>query len=76
MSSCSPAYCLTQRKAGKFVRKLFGETDIEGVLQRLDRLTEDEARVTAAQTLEVVHGLFQNMRVAIDGEWILYLIYR
>jgi hypothetical protein len=40
------------------------------VLQRLDRLTEDEARITAAQTLEVVYGLFQNMRDAVDGEQI------
>jgi hypothetical protein len=54
------------------VRKLFGENDIEGVLQRLDRLTEDEARATAAQTLEVVYGLFQDMRVVIDGNQILF----
>jgi hypothetical protein len=42
--------------------------DIEAVLQRLDRLTGDEARITAAQTLEVVYGLFQNMRDVVDGE--------
>ena len=69
-------YCLVQRNAEKFVKKLFGENDVDAVLQRLDRLTLDEARTMAAQTLEVVYGLFQNMRVAIDGEWILYLIYR
>jgi hypothetical protein len=50
------------------VKKLFGENDVEAVLQRLDRLTQDEARATAAQTLEVVYGLVQNMRVVIDGE--------
>ena len=38
------------------------------VLQRLDRLTQEEARITAAQTLEVVYGLIQNMRVVMDGE--------
>ncbi len=37
---------------------------------RLDRLTQDEGRITAAQTLEVVHGLFQNIGVIIDGEHI------
>jgi hypothetical protein len=52
----------------KFVKKLFGEKDIEPVLQRLNRLTRDEAKLTAAQTLEVVHGLVQNMRVVTDGE--------
>ena len=40
------------------------------VLQRLDRLTQEEARTTAAQTLEVVYGLFQSMRVVIDGKQI------
>ncbi len=38
------------------------------MLQRLDRLTMDEARTTAAQTLEVVYGLTQNMRLVLDGE--------
>ena len=55
------------RNAEKFVKKLFGENEVEAVLQRLDRLTEDEARMTAAQTLEVVYGLVQSMRVIIDG---------
>jgi hypothetical protein len=34
----------------------------------LDRLTEDEARITAVQTLDVVYGLFRNMRDVVDGE--------
>jgi len=52
----------------KFVKKLLGEKDVEAVLQRLDRLTQDEARTTAAQTLEVVYGLVQNMSIVMDGE--------
>ena len=53
----------------KLVKKLFGgEKDVEAVLQRLDRLTLDEARITTAQTFEVVSGLFQDMRVVMDGE--------
>jgi len=52
----------------KFVKKLLGETEVEAVLQRLDRLTQDEARTTAAQTLEVVYGLVKNTRVVMDGE--------
>jgi len=35
---------------------------------RLDRLTEDEARVTAAEILRVIYGLVQNMNVVMDGE--------
>ena len=53
--------------AEKFAKKLLGESDIEAVLQRLDRLTQDEARLTVAHTLEVVHGLFNNIRVVMDG---------
>ena len=52
----------------KFAKKLMGESEVESVLRRLDRLTQEEARMTVAQTLEVVHGLMSNMRVVMDGE--------
>ena len=48
--------------------KLRGEKDIEATIQRLDRLTLDEGRATAAQTLEVVYGLVQQKRVIMSGE--------
>jgi hypothetical protein len=64
--SLTQARCFTQRNAVKFFKK--GEKNVEAVPQRLDRLTQDEARTTAAETLEVVHGLVQNMRVVMDGE--------
>jgi hypothetical protein len=47
---------------------MLGENDIEAVLQRLDRLTLDEARATGAQTLEVVYGLVQHRRIVLEGE--------
>ena len=50
------------------MKKLRGENDIEATLERLKRLTMDEARATTAQTLEVVYGLVRNRRVAMDGE--------
>ena len=52
----------------KLVKELLGENEVEAVLQRLDRLTLNEARTTAAQTLEVVYGLVQNIRVVMDGK--------
>ena len=58
----------TQWNTEKFVKKLFGENEVGAVLQRLDRLTQDEARTTAAQTLRVIYCLVQNMRVVIDGK--------
>lgn len=51
----------------KFGRKLLGENDIMAVLRRLDRLTQEEAQVTVAQTLEVVQGLVSNMKVVMDS---------
>jgi hypothetical protein len=48
---------LSHRNIEKFVKKLFGENDVEVVLQKLDRLTLEEARTTAAQNLEAVYVL-------------------
>jgi hypothetical protein len=59
---------LPQRNVVKFVKNLLGDNEIKAVLQRLDRLTQDEGRTTAVQTLEVVHGLAQDVRVVMDGE--------
>jgi hypothetical protein len=57
--------------AEKFAKKLIGESEVETTLQRLDRLTQDEARMTVAQTLGVVHGLVNNTRVVMEGGEIL-----
>ena len=54
----------------KLVRKFVGEKKMEAMVQRLDRLTQDEARQTVAQILKVVHGLVGNMKVVMDGEQI------
>ena len=52
------------------MKKIRGENEIEAALRRLDRLTSDEGRVTAAQTLEVVYGLVRHRvrGVVLDGE--------
>ena len=49
------------------IRNHFGEKDVEAVLQRLDRLTEDETRTTTAEILKVIHALVQNMNLVIGG---------
>ena len=54
----------------RLVRKLVGEKKMEAMVQRLDRLTQDEARQTVAQILKVVHGLVGNMKVVMGGEYI------
>jgi hypothetical protein len=50
------------------MKEAFGEEDVETVLRRIDRLTQDEARITAAEILNVIHGLVQGMRVVMEGK--------
>jgi hypothetical protein len=59
---------LVQPNAEKFMKKLFGEVEVDALLQRLDRLTQAEARSTATQSLEAVYRLVQNMGVVMDGK--------
>ncbi|KAH9955319.1 hypothetical protein BC827DRAFT_882033 [Russula dissimulans] len=60
---------IKQGRFKKFAKKLLGESDVEAILQRLDRLTQEEARMTVAHTLEVVHGIFDNLKVVMaDGK--------
>ena len=68
MGLLSLVYCLAENNVVKFVKKVVGEKEIEAALQRLDRLTQDEARTAAAETLKVVHSLVQGMREVMDGE--------
>jgi hypothetical protein len=64
---------LTERFSEKYVKKLIGRTDIEDVLKRLDWLTQEEARMAAAEILKVantvdgkVEGIANNM-VSVDN---------
>ena len=57
------AQCVTE----KFTKIILGEREIETVLQRLDRLTQEEARMTVVQTLAVVHGLVGSVKVVMEG---------
>ena len=77
-SKCAVTQLLSMAEcaAEKFAQKLLGESEIEAVLQRLDRLTQDEARMTGAQTLSVVYGLVGSMKVVMEGtEWLHILSY-
>jgi hypothetical protein len=55
------------RGTERFANKLRGEICVAAILQRLDRLTEEEAWVTVAPTLKVVHRLLNNLKVVTDG---------
>ncbi|KAH9016739.1 hypothetical protein EDB85DRAFT_2096769 [Lactarius pseudohatsudake] len=48
---------IKQGFAKKFLKKLVGRRDIEDALQKLDRLTQEEARMATAEVLRVAHGV-------------------
>jgi hypothetical protein len=49
------------------VKKLWGKDEIQATLERLDRLTKEEGLSACAETLGVVHGLADNMKVVMGG---------
>ena len=75
MSSFSLTWSLTQCNAEKFVKSLFGGgRGAEAVQQRIDRLTQDEARTTAAETLKVVYGLVQDLSEQLPSTSLLLVV--
>jgi len=49
------------------MKMLWGKDKIQTALERLDQLTKEEGLSVAAQTLGVVHGLAENMKVVMGG---------
>ena len=47
----------TKRCSEKYIKKLTGNTDIEDSLQRLDKLTLEEAQMASAELLRITHGI-------------------
>ena len=50
----------------KFFKKLVGKKDIEDALRRLDRLTQEEARMAAAQILNLTHAIGDKLKEVDD----------
>ena len=48
------------------MRKLIGRTDIEDALKRLDKLSQEEARMATAQVLKVAHSVDDRVREVAD----------
>ena len=49
------------------MERLLGGSDIEAILQRLDRLTVEESQMAAKPITEVIFSLFKNMNAVMDG---------
>ena len=41
----------------KYLKKLMGNTEIEDMLQELDKLTQEEARMASAELLKITHSV-------------------
>ena len=52
-----PKFSLTKAFSEKYLKKLIEKNDIEDALKRLDRLTQEEARMAAAQLLKVTNTI-------------------
>jgi hypothetical protein len=57
---------LTERYTEKYLKKLIGRTEIEDALKRLDKLTQEEARMAAAEILKVTHTVDKRVEGVAD----------
>jgi hypothetical protein len=51
----------------KILKKLVGRADIEDALQRLEKVTLEEARMAAAEALKAIHGVGDQVGDKVDG---------
>ena len=57
---------LTERFTEKYLKKLIGKTEIEDALKRLDKLTQEEARMAAAEILKVTRAVDKRVEGVVD----------
>ena len=57
---------LTGGCSEKYLKKLIGKTDIEDALKRLDKLTQEESRMAAAENLKVTHAVDERVKGVAD----------
>ena len=57
---------LTEILSEKYLNKLIGRTEIEDALKRLDKLTQEEARMATAQVLKVTHTVDDRVKAVDD----------
>ncbi|KAH9016400.1 hypothetical protein EDB83DRAFT_230808 [Lactarius deliciosus] len=56
-----------QGRTKKYLKKLAGRAELEDALKRLDKLTQEEARMAAAQLLKIAHNVEYKITQVIDG---------
>jgi hypothetical protein len=55
--SCKNTLPLTKLPPERFLKKLRGKADVEDALKRLDKLTQEEARMATAQILKLTRSV-------------------
>ncbi|KAH9055257.1 hypothetical protein EDB87DRAFT_1813988, partial [Lactarius vividus] len=58
---------IKQGRTKKYLKKLAGRTELEDALKRLDKLTQEEARMAAAQLLKIAHNVENKITQVIDS---------
>ena len=56
-----------KRYSEKFLKKVTERSEIDGALQRLDKLTQEEHCMATAQALRITLGIREKMDVVVDG---------
>ena len=57
---------LTEGWLEKYAKKLVGKTEVEDALKRLDKLTQEEARMAAAQNLKATYAVDERVKGVRD----------
>ena len=68
MLLCRDVRSLANVCSAKYFKKLAGKRDMEDTGERLDRLTQEEARMAAAQILKLTHGVDNKVKVVDDSD--------
>ncbi|KAI9438088.1 hypothetical protein H4582DRAFT_1852824 [Lactarius indigo] len=58
---------LRRGSAKRFLKKLTGRTDLEDAVKKLDRLTQEEARIALAEVRKITHIVHDDVKV-VDGK--------
>jgi hypothetical protein len=63
----SNSWVLTHVSPEKFLKKLLGRNDVEDALKRLDKLTQEEAKMVTAEVLKSTRNVDDNVKMLVDG---------
>ena len=58
---------LPERCSEKYVKTLIGKTEMEDALKRLDKLTQEEARMAAAENLKATYAVDERVKGVADA---------